>query len=133
MIIRPKLLCIASPLEGAHLSRRNSFHAKIVRWIGGAAAVLSLWFAALIALTAVAEPTRAVIVFAPDRATMISAVTAADVELLEGSARVLNVAGNSPGFVTKLYANGAWLVLPARTRGCITPPPRAAAQSQGRG
>jgi len=105
----------------------------LIRWIGGATVVLALWFAALVALTAVAEPTRAVIVFAPDRAAMIAAVTAAKVELLEGSTRLLNVAGTSPGFVTELYANGAWLVLPARARGCITPPPRAAARNPARG
>jgi hypothetical protein len=105
----------------------------LTRWAAGALAALGLWFAALIALTITAEPTRAVVLFAPDRTAMMTAVAAADVALLDGSDRMMNVAGASPGFVAKLYAAGAWLVLPSRASGCITPPPPAAARSQARG
>lgn len=106
---------------------------RLIRWIGGAVLSLGVWFAALIALTIAAEPTRAVVVFAPSHGAMMTAVASADVTLLNGSVRMLNVAGSSPGFVARLYASGAWLVLPARTGGCVTAPPRAAAQSPARG
>jgi hypothetical protein len=105
----------------------------LTRWIGGVVLALGVWFTALIALTIAAEPTRMVVVFAPSRGAMMAAVASADVTLLNGSIRMLNVAGSSPGFVARLYASGAWLVLPTRTSGCFTPPSRAAAQSPVRG
>jgi hypothetical protein len=105
----------------------------LIRWTAGALAVLGLWFAAFVVLTVAAEPTRAVVVFAPGRNAMMTAVIAADVTLLDGSAHVLSVAGTSPGFVARLYAGGAWLVLPSRASGCVTPPPVAAARSLARG
>lgn len=105
----------------------------LIRWMAGAVTALGLWFVALVVLTVAAEPTRAVIVFAPGRDAMMTAVTAADVTLLDGSARMLKVGGTSPGFVARLYAGGAWLVLPSRAAGCVTPPPVAAARSPERG
>lgn len=106
----------------------------VLRWIGAALLALGLWFAGLTALTAAAEPTRNVIVLAPDRGKMMRAIASSDVALLDGSDRLLRVTGISRGFVAKLYASGAWLVLPARAgAGCITPPPAAAARNRARG
>jgi hypothetical protein len=102
-------------------------------WIGGACVALGLWFTGLVALTVLAEPTRVVVVWAPDRDKMIVAVASADVALLDGSERLLRVTGSAPGFVARLYASGAWLVLPSRASGCITPPPVAAARNRARG
>jgi hypothetical protein len=94
---------------------------------------LALWFAGVAMLTVLAEPTRAVIVFAPDRAAMMHTIAETDVALLDGSARMLSVTGPTPGFVAKLYGSGAWLVLPSRAGGCITPPRAAAARNPARG
>jgi hypothetical protein len=107
---------------------RNVWH-----WLGYALLALGLWFAGLVGLTILAEPTRAVIVFTPDRHTMMATIRSTDVALLDGSDRLLSVAGRSPGFVTKLYASGAWLVLPSRMSGCITPPRAAKARNPARG
>jgi hypothetical protein len=106
---------------------------RILRWTGAASLTLGIWFAAMAALTVAVEPTDAVIVLSPDRQTMKAAVAGADVALLDGSERLLRVTGQSPGFVARLYASGAWLVLPARAGTCITPPPGEAAQSRSRG
>lgn len=92
----------------------------LVSWFCGATAALGVWFAALTALTVTAEPTRAVVVFAPERAAVMIAVATADVTLIDGSDNVVRVAGSSPGFVAKLYAAGAWLVLPSRASGCVS-------------
>jgi len=104
-----------------------------MRWTGGALAVLALWFVAVVALTVIAEPTRAVIVFAPDRERMLTAIRSADVALLDGSERLLRVSGSSSGFVARLYASGALLVLPARPSGCTTPPRATPVRGQVRG
>ena len=115
-------------------SMQTSRARDIWRWIGWALLALGLWFSGLIALTVAAEPTQSVIVFAPDRERMISAISSSNVALLDGSVRTLRVTGASPGFVAKLYASGASLVLPARTgTGCLIPPPAAAARSRARG
>lgn len=106
---------------------------SVMQWTGAALLALGIWFSGLVGLTLAAEPTRSVVVIAPDRTSMMKAVTDADVRLLDGSGRMLSVTGASPGFVARLYASGAWLVLPSRTSGCVTPPPRAAAQSPARG
>lgn len=106
---------------------------NVWRWIGCAFLALGLWFAGLAGLTILAEPTSAVIVLTPDRHTMMTTIRSADVALLDGSDRLLSVAGRSPGFVAKLYASGAWLVLPSRMSGCITPPRAAKARIPARG
>jgi hypothetical protein len=105
----------------------------VLLWIGSALAALVLWFAGLAAITVIAEPTRAVVVWAPDHTTMIGAIGGADVAMLDGSERLLSVTGSTPGFVAKLYAAGAWLVLPSRASGCVTPPPAATARNRARG
>jgi hypothetical protein len=108
----------------------TSSRQHISRWLTGAFVAIAVWFAGLVVLTIVAEPTRAVVVFAPDRERVLHAIARSDVTLLDGSERMLNVAGSSPGFVARLYVAGAWLVLPARATGCITPPPPAQVRSQ---
>lgn len=104
-----------------------------IRWLAGAFLALAAWFAGLVALTALAEPTNAVIVFASDKTALIRAITNSDVALLDGSERMVRVSGRSPGFVAGLYASGAWLVLPARAGGCVTPQRAQAVRNRANG
>jgi hypothetical protein len=83
-----------------------------------AVAALGVWFMGVAILTVVVEPTRTVVIFGRSAQAVVDAVTGADVAMLGGSGRVLTVAGASPGFVRKLYASGAWLVLPFSGGGC---------------
>ena len=69
---------------------------------------------------AVFEPTRTVIVFAPGGVALASA-EAANVDLLEGTARLITVSGRAKGFVRQLYESGAWIVLPVTAGGCRSP------------
>lgn len=88
-------------------------------WIGRAGLALALWFAALLALTAVAEPSRAVVVLGPDRTTVDAAITRAGLAFGDGGGAMATATGLEPGFVRRLYQAGAWLVLPARAGGCL--------------
>lgn len=82
-----------------------------------AAAVLSVWFGIVVAVTAIAEPTDSVLVLGLTSAVASNAAVTSQVQMLDGSGRTLAVRGTEPGFVRRLYAGGAWLVLPARL-GC---------------
>ena len=90
---------------------------------------LACWFSFLAILTPLAEPTRDVLVFGPLHA----------IERLPSAGAMLVDVGNGwtrarraePGFVARLYANGAWLVLPAFESGCnraVAPRPAVASR-----
>mgnify|MGYP000601486970 CR=1 FL=1 len=42
--------------------------------------------------------------------------------IVEGSAISVTLSSTQPGLTRALYANGAWLVLPAGLTGCLEPP-----------
>jgi hypothetical protein len=77
---------------------------------------LALWFGGMIMLTPVLEPTRDVLVFSP--VETIAALPAAGVALLDVSGSWARVRRTEAGFVRRLYAQGAWIVLPAFEGGC---------------
>ena len=81
--------------------------------IKAAAITLIAWFGSLAALTLAIEPTRDVIVFGAAQSAM-----QAPVGLLDAHDGFVRVRGSEAGFVRALYANGAWLVLPASNGGC---------------
>jgi hypothetical protein len=85
-----------------------------------AALALGLWLAALLGITAVAEPTQNVVVVGPPQRTL-SALDPRAARMLDAGSGYVLVRGLQPGFVRNLYANGAWLVLPARPGGCLGP------------
>ncbi len=89
---------------------------------------LAAWFGGLALLTPLIEPTRDVLVFGPERT--IAALPSAGASLVDVSAAWTRVRRDEAGFVSRLYARGAWLVLPAFEGGCrgmasaIPQPPR---------
>jgi hypothetical protein len=84
------------------------------------AAALAAWFVLVVAITAIAEPSSDVVVFGPPERTL-ALLEGGDSRIVEVGERTLKIRGMSPGFVMDLYANGAWLVLPARAGSCRTP------------
>jgi hypothetical protein len=84
---------------------------------------LGLWFGGLIVLPPVLEPTRDVLVFSP--AETIATLPATGAALLDTSAMWVRVRRTETGFVRRLYAQGAWIVLPAFEGGCNRPKPKA--------
>ena len=88
------------------------------RLAGFCGLALAVWFGGLLLGAVAFEPTTAVMVFAPGGRAVIASAGNADVDLLEASGSVFTVAGRSAGFVRRLYASGAWFVLPATGGGC---------------
>ena len=64
-----------------------------------------------------AEPTHSVIVFGPQE-TVLRAVASGSTRLVDAGTGFVIANGRDKGFVRKLYAAGAWLVLPASIGGC---------------
>jgi hypothetical protein len=89
------------------------------RWLRQAGLALAAWTLTVIGVTAMLEPTTEVIAFGPTGAT-IRALADSDTRILSIGARSVRLSGTEPGFVRSLYANGAWLVLPSLTGGCIS-------------
>ena len=87
------------------------------RFVGASLAALAAWFALAAVATLALEPSRTVAVFAP-QASSLAAVVHADGRLVGAGAGFMVVQGDGTGFVRRLYAGGAWLVLPALTGGC---------------
>jgi hypothetical protein len=87
------------------------------------------WLVIAAAATLVLEPTRRVVVIAPGEMTALGAVAGAEVDLADRSALGPIVEGQGAGFVARLYAGGAWLVLPALAGGCRGAPPARVAAS----
>lgn len=86
--------------------------------ISAALLALAGWFTALAVVTYAAEPSREVIVWVSD-ARLAETLSNAPVSVLDGqSGGFLRVRGDTPGFVRRLYASGAWMVLPAGSGGC---------------
>jgi hypothetical protein len=83
-------------------------------------AVLAAWFAIVGLVTLLAEPTRNVIVVAP-QATALRAASASGADLLDVRRGFSIMHSDRPGFVRALYAGGAWLVWPALAGGCLLP------------
>ena len=82
-----------------------------------ALAVMLAWFAAIAVLTYFVDLSPTVIVFGPEATTM-DAMSRSDTLVLEGGPGFIIVQGKGRGFVRKLYAEGAWLVMPSDLDGC---------------
>jgi hypothetical protein len=80
-------------------------------------AVALAWFVAVAGLTYIADLSPTVIVFGPEKTTM-AAMSRSDTLVLEGGPGFIVVQGAGRGFVRKLYAEGAWLVMPSNLDGC---------------
>jgi hypothetical protein len=102
---------------------------SVWRVAGYCALALTTWFGSLIVAAWAFEPTRIVMVVAPDSRAALASIVQADVDLLDVSGSIVTVAGRSSGFVHQLYAAGAWFVLPLGEGGCGTPVARRVAQA----
>ena len=91
------------------------------RFIGAALLVIAVWFSVLSAVMVIAEPTRDVIVFGPGETAFGAVVASSSLAVNAGSNFVI-ARGERAGFVSALYASGAWLVLPAISGGCRARP-----------
>ena len=90
---------------------------RAARFAGGAVLVMAVWFAGLAATAVMVEPTRSVVVFGPHQTTL-RAVTSGSTRLVDAGTGFVIANGRDRGFVRRLYAAGAWLVLPAVSGGC---------------
>lgn len=99
-----------------------------LRIAGGAALLIVGWLALLIALTFI-TPQKSIAVIGP-QARAIAAVVQANGRILMSYDYVTIARSEQPGFVGRLYAAGAWLVLDADQAGGCTglPPKRTAAR-----
>lgn len=87
-------------------------------WLTGAALALAGWWSLLLVWPLLDDRSRTVTVMALSEAHLLRALARADVALLEGSGRVMVLAGRSAGFVRRLYASGGVIVLATDGRGC---------------
>lgn len=90
--------------------------APLPAFLKAAPLALALWFAGLAGITPMLEPTRDVLVLGPTE--MLSRLPASGASLVDGVSGWTRVRRQESGFVSRLYANGAWLVLPAFAGGC---------------
>jgi hypothetical protein len=87
-------------------------------WLPHAAAALTLWALLIIVVTALFEPSPDVLLIGPPD-LMIRTLDGSDSRLVDAGAAYVRVRGMERGFVRALYANGAWLIIPAGIGGCI--------------
>lgn len=113
--IRSATRLVATPLGEKPARNALSEGLRLLRH-GGAA--LALWLAAIILLTAFLEPVRTVAVFGSEH-RVLAALAGTDVRIISAGRGYLVVRGDEKGFVRRLYAQGALLVLPSRPSGCI--------------
>ena len=85
-------------------------------WFGLAAFVLTLWTGMVAAVTFATPPGVSVAIVAPSRSA-IHAVIAAGGRILDAGPFITVARFDEPGFVGKLYAAGALLVLDAENSG----------------
>src|SRR5262249_46336713 len=96
------------------------------RIAGGAALVVCGWLALVIALTFAAGPDKSIAIIGP-QAQAIATVVKAKGHILVAYDYVTIARSNEAGFVARLYASGALLVLDAdQAGGCSGLPPRRA-------
>jgi len=96
--------------------------------LAAGALALAAWFAGLAILAYAVEPSREVIVWAPEGRLPALTSLAAPVSVLDTpGGGFIRLRGESKGFVGALYAGGAWLVLPAAAGTCRSARPRRAA------
>jgi hypothetical protein len=91
---------------------RTGARRRLLRFAGGTAAVLAVWFVGMAAAALVVTPTVVVAFGDPGR------LASADGDLLASGRGFLAMRTGSTDTVRSLYQNGAWLVWPLLTAGC---------------
>ena len=106
--------------EAPHRSRRRSL--RLIA--GGFALVVCGWLAVVIALTFGSAPGKSMAIIGPP-AQALAAIAKANGRVLAASDYVTFARSDDPGFVARLYAAGALLVLDAeQAGGCSGLPPK---------
>jgi hypothetical protein len=82
-----------------------------------AAALLASWLIVVATAVVVPAPGAVAVVGGPERTLAI--IAAAEGRIVEPGALITIARSDDPGFVRRLYAGGALLVLPSRPGGCL--------------
>ncbi len=82
-------------------------------------AALVVWLGGLAGFAATAGPSGDYLVIGP-RQSLFPALAPSGARFLREAAGGLLLSGDGPATVRALYANGAWLVLPAARGGCLS-------------
>ena len=88
-----------------------------LRAVGILVLIAAGWFVFMAGFMLVSEAAPAALVIAPRAGFLDNAPR--DTQLMRGGETVLVVAPGRDGYVRRLYASGAWLVLPALRNGCL--------------
>ncbi|MEH7830005.1 hypothetical protein [Gemmobacter denitrificans] len=88
--------------------------------LGALAMMFTAWLALIALVTVATDDAPAFVVLFPSRTLQRN--LGAESSVLSVSAFSLTVASNETHAAMNLYRKGAWLVLPARLRGCVPNP-----------
>jgi hypothetical protein len=83
----------------------------------GCALVLTIWFSGMALAATIATPSAVVAFGEPAR--LARAAAALDAKLLNAGPVFVTLRPDSSNTVRELYANGAWLVWPVLSGGCV--------------
>jgi hypothetical protein len=86
--------------------------------VGALLGILAVWFAILIAAPVIRDAAGQYLVLGPSQ-RRLDAVQSTSAQLISAGPGYTQIAAASPGQVSRLYAHGAWLVLPAGNGGCL--------------
>jgi hypothetical protein len=111
-------------IEGRPIS---SWLRPLVRIAGAIILVVAGWFAVVVALTFASAPGKSMAIVGP-QAQALAAVVKSNGHILASNSYVTIARSDRAGFVARLYASGALLVLDAeQAAGCSGLPPKRAA------
>jgi hypothetical protein len=99
------------------------------RFLGALLGILAVWFALLAAVPVIRDAPGRYLVLGP-QAPRFAALQSTSAELISSGPGYTQIAAASSGQIGRLYANGAWLVLPAGNGGCLRLDDRQAPQAR---
>jgi hypothetical protein len=88
------------------------------RFLGALLGILAVWFAVLATVPVIRDAPGRYLVLGP-QAPRLAALQSTSAELISSGLGYMQIAAASAGQIGRLYANGAWLVLPAGNGGCL--------------
>jgi hypothetical protein len=91
---------------------------RVAGFAVAALTALLFWLGGLAGLAAAAGPSGDYLAIGPRR-TLFPALASSGARFLRETSGGLLLSGDGPATVRALYANGAWLVLPAPRGGCL--------------
>lgn len=109
-----------APLSPADASK-SDIATAVGRFLGSVAAIVAGGLATVLLVTALLEPTEAVMVIGPQDRAFAAIVEGGGLVVEQGDGFTVG-RGTGPGFARALYAAGAWAVLPSLGGGCATTP-----------